>query len=121
MTEIETEIDTHLAKIKMKVISVRVVHLLAVVYKVIRQEASSVLVALLKTKLIVTVEAETEPVNLEMRTEIQWEENLVAVHEVLQDAGNDVTIEMIGIGLVEVGIGILFLCPRYRCIFPTVM
>ena len=50
-----TEIGIHLAKIKMKVISVRVVHLLAVDYKVIRLEESSVHVVLSRTKLIVTV------------------------------------------------------------------
>ena len=56
-----------------------------------------------------------------MKTGIRVVVNLAAVHEALQDAANDVMIEMIEIDLEAVDIVILSLCPRYRCIFPTVM
>lgn len=56
-----------------------------------------------------------------MKVEMQQEENLVAVHEVLQGDDHGVMREMTEIDLEEADIGILFQFPRYHCIFPTVM
>ena len=49
------------------------------------------------------------------------EENLEAAREVLLDAVNDVMKEMNATDQAEAGIVILFLFPRYRCIFLAVM
>jgi len=52
---------------------------------------------------------------------MQPEENPEADLEVLRDADNAVTTEMIGTDQEEADTAILFLYPRYRCILSTVM
>ena len=57
----------------------------------------------------------------ERKIEMQPEENPEADLEVLRDADNAVTTEMIGTDQEEADTAILFLYPRYRCILSTVM
>jgi hypothetical protein len=71
--------------------------------------------------LIETIAAEIKPANHKMTIKMLQEENLEAAREVLLDAVNDVMKEMIATDQAGAGIVILFLFPRYRCIFLAVM